>query len=194
MPFPLQVLSVCIRTRHACSCLHSELHCSVCSSHGCADLSIKVGSFCTRASVCPLALPGLLRMALLQEAGSHSAAAGSVCHSVRQVQTRQFGLLLRPGRLKTVRSVFMLHCCQVDSLWPSFSRLAQSFSLSCLLRVRLCPSGPEDMDATPSPARLGAFSSFFSALPSAHRSGRVGSRPCCLPCSTACPQAMVTPL
>ena len=32
-------------------------------------------------------------------------------------------------------------------------------------RVRLCPSGPEDMDATPSPARLGAFSSRFLPCP-----------------------------
>ena len=69
------------------------------------------------------------------------------------------------GRGLSASSVLMLRCSQVDSLWPSFSRLARSFSLSCLLRVRLCPSGPEDMDATPSPARLGAFSSFFQPCP-----------------------------
>ena len=53
------------------------------------------------------------------------------------------------------------------------------------------------MDATPSPARLGAFQlvRFSCALCSPLRSSWVQTlaAPCCLPCSAACPQAMVTP-
>ena len=91
--------------------------------------SSRLGRTCFRSSACPLAPLGLLRMALLQEAGSLRLQLALLPVLSAQVQTWHLGRLLRPGRLKLVYLCHTSGCLhtKVDPLWPSCRRLGPEF-------------------------------------------------------------------
>ena len=113
------------------------------------------GRYLHRASVCPLALARLASTVPPLEGWTPSDCPCAFFSAVRQVLLRLLRMLLCPGRLKLSPASLLLALFvpQVDSLLPSCCRLGTE---CCPLHfLDSCPSGSEEVVASPSPSRLG---------------------------------------